>query len=217
MCRLNDPAKTSENNIKRNILYIFSCIFYIHDVLGVLVLYGWIEMKLSIGRIIFVKQITQLKQWSTCKFLWCEMVGYCTTMSVIVTYAVYSRGHPPVSPSLSSASTFAPAFTRAKMASALPEGQEALEVESACSENTPVGGQAQPVSSNTTEVRHTKLWGCQHHTVYYTDRRCVNTTRDCKNLMHTVQSITTVLMRLPYLGRYVIAITWSLTLCVDVK
>lgn len=36
------------------------------------------------------------------------------------------------------------------MASALPEGQEALEVESACSENRPVGGQAHPVSSNTT-------------------------------------------------------------------
>jgi len=119
------------------------------------------------------------------------MKVYCTIMSVIVTYAVYSRGHPPVSPSLSSASTFAPAFTRAKMASALPEGQEALEVESACSENTPVGGQAQPVSSNTTEVRHTQLWVCQHHTVYYTDRRCVNTTRDCRNLTfrHRASSI----------------------------
>jgi len=147
--------------------------------------------------------------------VWNEV--YCTILSVIVTYAVYSRGHPPVSPSLSSASTFAPAFTRAKMASALPEGQEALEVESACSENTPVGGQAQPVSSNTTEVRHTQLWGCQHHTVNYTDRRCVNTTRDCKNLMHTVQSITNVQLRLPYLGRYVIVITRPLTLCVDSK
>lgn len=196
MCRLNDPAKTSENNIKCNILYIFSCIFYIHSVLGVLVLYDRTDMKLSTGRIIFVKHITQLRQWSTCRLLWCEMKVYFTIMSVIVTYPVYSRGHPPVSPSLSSASTFAPAFTRAKMASALPEGQEALEVESACSENTPVGGQAQPVSSNTTEVRHTQLWGCQHHTVYYTDRRCINTTRDCKNLMHTVQSITTVPLRL---------------------
>jgi len=152
MCPLNDPAKTSENNIKWNILYIFSCIFYIHDFLGVLVLCDWIEMKLSIGRIIFVKRITQLRQWSTCMLLWCEMKVYCTIMSVIVTCTVYSTGHPPVSPSLSSASTFAPAFTRAKMASALPEGQEALEVESACSENTPVGGQSQPVSSNTTHT-----------------------------------------------------------------
>lgn len=135
------------------------------------------------------------------------MKVYYTIMSIIVTYTVYSRGHPPVSPSLSSASTFAPAFTRAKMASALPEGQEALDVESACSENTPVGGQAQPVSSNTTEVRHTQLWGCQHHTVYYTDRRCVNKTRECKNLLHTVQSITTVPLSLTYLGRPVIVIT----------
>jgi len=142
---------------------------------------------------------------------------YCTIISVIVTYALYSTGHPPVSPSLSSASTFAPAFTRAKMASALPEGQEALQVESACSENTPVGGQSQPVSSNTTEVRHTQLWGCQHHTAYYTDRRCVNTTRDCKTLMHTVQSTTTVPLRLPYLGRSVIVITRSLTMCIDIK
>jgi hypothetical protein len=43
------------------------------------------------------------------------------------------------------------------MASALPEGQEALELESACSENTPVGGQAHPISSNTTEVQHTAI------------------------------------------------------------
>ena len=149
--------------------------------------------------------------------LWCEMKVYCTIMSVIVTCTVYSTGHPPVSPSLSSASTFAPAFTRAKMASALPEGQEALEVESACSENTPVGGQSQPVSSNTTEVRHTQLWGYQHHTVYCTDRRCVNTTRNCKTLKHTVQIITTVPLRLPCLGRTVIVITRPLTLCVDIK
>lgn len=99
------------------------------------------------------------------------------------------------------------------MASALPEGQEALQVESACSENTPVGGQSQPVSSNTTEVRHTQLWGCQHHTVYCTDRRCVKTTRDCKTLMHIVQSTTAVPLRLPYLGRSVIVITRPLTLC----
>lgn len=145
------------------------------------------------------------------------MKVYCTIMSATVTYALYSTGHPPVSPSLSSASTFAPAFTRAKMASALPEGQEALQVESACSENTQVGGQSQPVSSNTTEVRHTQLWGCQHHTVYYADRRCVNTTRDCKALMHTVQSRTTVPFRLSYLGRSVIVITRPLTLRFDVK
>lgn len=61
------------------------------------------------------------------------------------------------------------------MASALPEGQEALEVESACSENTLVGGHAHPVSSNTTEVGHTQLWGSQRHTVYCTNRRSTNT------------------------------------------
>jgi hypothetical protein len=43
------------------------------------------------------------------------------------------------------------------MASALPEGQEALELESACSENTPVGGQAHPISSNTTQVSHSYM------------------------------------------------------------
>jgi len=46
------------------------------------------------------------------------------------------------------------------MASALPEGQEALELESACSENTPVGGQAHPISSNTIDYKalHTIQW-----------------------------------------------------------
>ena len=128
---------------------------------------------------------------------WQECALHCIAMSAIVAHAVYSTGHPPVSPSLSSASTFAPAFTRAKMASALPEGQEALEVESACSENTPVGGQAHPISSNTTELRHTTtgftqlvatqqsyvtlLQGMQQHTVHCTDRMCINRTRSCSN------------------------------------
>jgi hypothetical protein len=63
------------------------------------------------------------------------------------------------------------------MASALPEGQEALEVESACSENRPVGGQAHPVSSNT-KTLNIQLTALAEHditrTVYRPQSYCLD-------------------------------------------
>lgn len=156
MCRLNDTIKTAYYDITLAILCSVSCIFYIRR-------FGsFCAPRLKRNYTEFRKNHISQTYVVSHNLDNDQHADNCGVKRSVLYYRVchcciccLQQRYPPVSPSLSSASTFAPAFTRAKMASALPEGQEALGVESACSENTPVGGQAHPISSNTTEVRHT--------------------------------------------------------------